>query len=396
MVKNIALKVILLIAVIFVVIGGVLGVATAQRISQQAQIKGLSKITQQIIPPKSIVVNPTLQSKQQLPVAAQFGCYDSDKGLNYSVKGYVEQFQKRTYDECMLFVPLFSTPRDWRAKELQPGEHTGKIYTTVNERYCDKRLGDKMPTMYTKEYDCSGEGKSCYDGACYTPACEVRGKGVTYTGLALESNSMGYREETTAFTKRCKDSRTLTDYRCDTYGASNKYKILDPAVYSHKYLVNSGQPYPTKNERRCGSTRLRAPCPVLGVRPSIEISGCLEGADYAVCADDLGGMSREERERFCNQRPSRGGAGGPEPSQQPPEAQPTENTGTAGCTDSDGGPDGYHQGTVEIHQNDTVTESHTDYCVGKDRVKEWYCHGGDKGFRRIECSLACSQGACVS
>lgn len=82
----------------------------------------------------------------------------------------------------------------------------------------------------------------------------------------------------------------------------------------------------------------------------------------------------------------------------PPRETPRQmtNKGSFACQDTDRGIQETLKGKVALLRKGNTIESHTDYCIGKAYVKEWYCRGGDKGFKRLPCSSGCRNGACVS
>ncbi|HIH25174.1 hypothetical protein J4476_06215 [Candidatus Woesearchaeota archaeon] len=327
-------------------------------------------------------------------VSIQSGkCFDSDRGLNYNVKGYAV-VTNPVYDSCVESSGFgFSNIADLGKKKPQQfplvGEYSGSYHSKLNERYCGKdfTLKDKVQT---KQFDCSlGVNKTCIDSSCYSPTCRNTAGVIEYNGVAIDALSNVAKKQSATFKNKCKNDNTLLEPSCSmTVSKSKSYKILDPKTYGYKFVVNSDQSYPIFNERRCGSGTVRS-CPVLGHIFEAEVDGCLSARGYAICADDIPRMSNAELDRFCNPDGSGGSNDNPE---EENSGNPVTTSGSASCTDSDidsSYPDGNNpsmKGTLTIKQDNQVIETKDDYCMGTTKLKEWYCRGGDKGFKEISCN----------
>ncbi|MEK6955480.1 MAG: hypothetical protein AABW52_02380, partial [Nanoarchaeota archaeon] len=207
-------------------------------------------------------------------------------------------------------------------------------------------------------------------------------------------------KQSVTFKNKCKNDDVLLEPICSQTASNTKnYKILDPTVYDYKFIVNSGQYYAQFNERRCGSGTVRS-CPVLGHSFEAEVDGCLSNGERAICADDIPRMSNAELDRFCNPDSNGRNSNNDDSEETEDSGTPVSTSGSASCTDSDS--DNMHldgnnpstKGTLTLKQNNQIIETKDDYCIGTTKLKEWYCRGGDKGFREISCN--CRSDKCIS
>jgi len=321
-------------------------------------------------------------------------CSDSDNGLNYNEYGFVSKGQEKVFDSCLSTPSLGLSSglgSSGLKNYLQIGEHEGKHHTILNEKYCGIKLDKKEKQILSKEYNCNEKDfKSCLNGTCFSPNCFTQPGFIEYKGLATDIFGNGnYYSATEQYENYCKNDNTLVSYSCKTRSkTSAKYEILESNIYNHKFIINRGQEYPNMQEKRCGSGKIKL-CPILGVTAEVELSGCLSGGGFAICADDLPKLSRSQLDAFCN------------PENDRTDIDPTETEGEITiCRDSDlieGEPNSINpnlKGILQLMQNNEIIESKEDYCTSENTLKEWYCRSGEKGFREITCENSCMSGAC--